>query len=84
MTTAKANRTAPFFDKMGLVDTAEDDVAAEDGPLCNLSPLRIPQMLRVNTNNPPYLALLDFSSKLSASLARLCHSLLAVGESGHT
>lgn len=69
---------------MGLVDASEDDVGAEDIEGRDFAPGLVSQMLRVDANNAPCLALFDVAHEIAAMLARVSDRVVAVRESRDT
>jgi hypothetical protein len=83
MPEGQSEKKAPLFDNMGFINATENDIAPKYMPFCDLPPLRISQMLWINTYNTPSFALLDINGKLMACFACFSHGLLTVCKSGH-
>jgi hypothetical protein len=63
-------------------DTSVHDICAKEVECCNFAPGLVAQMLRVDANHIPGLALADFVHQIAAGLARSCNSFMTVCESG--
>jgi hypothetical protein len=72
--------TAPFIDQVGFVNAAKNDVGSEDWPFCDFAPVGMMQMLWINANYVPGLALLDFCSQFLTSFASYSDRVVAVHE----
>ena len=78
MAEGQLEKIAPLIDNMGFINATKNNVALKYRPFHDLLPLRISQMLWVNTYNTPSFTLLHLNSKLMACFVHFGHGLLTV------
>jgi hypothetical protein len=74
----RAELRAPCADKVRLVGTSVHDIRTKDVERSNLSPSLLTQVLRIDTEYVPSLAVADFVHEVAASDTRFCNCLVTV------